>query len=51
MNTYRVLMCTDAPCGTSFRFAIQVEADYFWQAYYLAGNEFQDSEIIGVSVL
>lgn len=51
MSIYRVLMCTDAPCGTSFRFAIQVEADYFWQAYYLAGNEFPDSETIDAEVL
>lgn len=46
MSTYRVLMCTDAPCGTIFSFAIQVKADYLWQAKYYAENEFPDSDTI-----
>lgn len=48
MSIYRVLMVTEAPCGTVFSFAIQVKADYAWQAKYFAGNEFPDSETISV---
>lgn len=41
-------MVTEAPCGTTFSFAIRVKADYAWQACYIAGNEFPDSDTISV---
>lgn len=41
-------MATEAPCGTTFSFAIRVKADYAWQAKYFARNEFPDSDTISV---
>lgn len=36
-------MATYAPCGSEFNFAIRVNANYLWEACYIARIEFPDA--------